>query len=335
MAIKTVVTRGFGNGTFSGTIADVVKRGFAAVSAVTADGAVTLSMSVAGTLHKQHVLTGAVTMTMSVAGSSGIRADGAVTIVMSVAATSSARADVAVTLSMTIASRGIVTIRSNGAVTMALSVSGGGTNPILLLPVPNLPCLSVDGILLSDADLAAALLVPVVQVNGSVVNGTTGTVTVWSINTENFGHTNYNATFDFTHLMTWDALPFGIKSDGIYELVGADDAGANIDSEFRFGMDDGSFAGRSTDFNKRMDVVYLSGRMEGDLIVTVTIDGQALVREYTAARRMVASGVHDSRVKPAKGLKGRYWQLGVKNQNGNDYEIDRMSVVYRKLKRKT
>ena len=33
MAIRTVVTRGFGNGTFNGTIALVVRRGYAAAVA--------------------------------------------------------------------------------------------------------------------------------------------------------------------------------------------------------------------------------------------------------------------------------------------------------------
>jgi hypothetical protein len=36
MAIRTVVTRGFGNGTFNGTIALVVTRGYGAGAAVTA-----------------------------------------------------------------------------------------------------------------------------------------------------------------------------------------------------------------------------------------------------------------------------------------------------------
>lgn len=30
MAIRTLVTRGFGNGTFNGTVADVVRRGYIA-----------------------------------------------------------------------------------------------------------------------------------------------------------------------------------------------------------------------------------------------------------------------------------------------------------------
>lgn len=43
MAIRTVVTRGFGNGTFNGTIPLVVLRGYAPAVIVTIGGNVTLS----------------------------------------------------------------------------------------------------------------------------------------------------------------------------------------------------------------------------------------------------------------------------------------------------
>lgn len=39
MAIRTVVTRGYGNGTFNGTIALVVVRGYAAAAAAAGAGA--------------------------------------------------------------------------------------------------------------------------------------------------------------------------------------------------------------------------------------------------------------------------------------------------------
>jgi hypothetical protein len=298
-----------------------------------ANGAVTMTMSVAGQIAER--ADGAVTMAMAVAGRGGLR--GAPTMAMSIAGTvdSPLASNGAVTMAMSVAATATIIIRADGSVTMNMSVTGGGTNPILLVPQPNLPCLSVDGTLISNGGISAVLAVPMVRVSGSVDNGTAGALTVWSVNTETFGHTNYDIGYDFLDLMMWNRLPFGVKSDGIYELTGPSDAGLAIDTEFQFGIDDGSPKNRSTDFNKRVDVVYMSGRMDNDLIVTVTIDGQTLVREYTTARRMVASGVHDSRTKPAKGLRGRYWQFGVKNIAGGDFELDRMSVVYRTLKRKT
>ena len=296
-----------------------------------AQGAVVLTLSVTGTASSVNTADGDVLLTLSVAGQGG--AQGAVTLLLSVASTATSlnTADGDVLLTLFVAGQG----GAQGAIILNLSIQGGGTNPIHLVPQPNLPCITVNGTLISNGGISAVLSMPIVRVSGSVSNGSSGVVTAWAVNTENFGHTNYDATYNFTDLMMWNALPFGIKTDGIYELVAADDAGTNIAAEFRFGIDDGAPKNKSTDFNKRVDVVYTSGRMDDDLILTVTIDGQATVREYTAARRMEASGVHDARVKLAKGLRGRYWQLGIKNQNGGNFELDRLSAVYRTLKRKT
>jgi hypothetical protein len=53
MAIRAVVTRGFGNGTFSGTIADLVLRGYSLPDELT----LTKSHSLTGIQH-DHALTG-------------------------------------------------------------------------------------------------------------------------------------------------------------------------------------------------------------------------------------------------------------------------------------
>ena len=51
MAIRTVVTRGYGNGTFDGTIADVVRRGYIAGAAVEDDSGTRRQRQIKSIIH--------------------------------------------------------------------------------------------------------------------------------------------------------------------------------------------------------------------------------------------------------------------------------------------
>jgi len=114
----------------------------------------------------------------------------------------------------------------------------------------------------------------------------------------------------------------GANEDGIFILGQADkDGAADIDARFRTAM---------TDFNavnqKRMRKLHIGYETDGEMEIRIRADeGLALVRELHP--RHDNERQHSQKVSVGRDMKGRYWDLEVRNVDGADFAVDEVTAV--------
>lgn len=136
----------------------------------------------------------------------------------------------------------------------------------------------------------------------------------------NLAETTRFMNFDFIQLIRVGNTIYGVKSDGIYALGAATDAGSNIAAQFDTHPND-----FGTTEHKRIQFAYL-GNSPADVTVIPTVDGSAI--------GAYMSDVGKRRVKMALGAKGRYWSLSIRNVSGGDLKIDGLEPLIIPLSRK-
>lgn len=138
---------------------------------------------------------------------------------------------------------------------------------------------------------------------------------VWSVNAETFAASRYQ-NFQFNSFCRIANRYFAANANGLFELTGYTDPNEReIDAFIRTGRLD-----FGTSRLKRIPRVYLSGESDGYLVFCVQKqDGQ--VRRYhtkTRLRRFPSF----ARADPAKGLEMHWWQFEVRNEIGQDFELE-------------
>lgn len=191
-----------------------------------------------------------------------------------------------------------------------------------------LPALTGTAILESDQILVSVTTLPALITTAAMDNGATLTTSTFVFNTENMATTEYS-NYDFIAMAMFNGVPVGIGSGGVFELTGADDNGVDIDVNVLSGFDD-----LGTEDLKRMPNAYVGYKSDGDIQFQVSIDGQPAVRTYRLEKVSNTSGIKRGRAKPAKGLKSRYWQVGVKNVAGSDIELEDLGLYVQQFNRK-
>ena len=137
--------------------------------------------------------------------------------------------------------------------------------------------------------------------------------TVWVVNLDT-GATSQYDDYGFTDFFEQDGIYYGVAEDGIYQLDGDDDNGAEIDSLIDFGK-----SNFGTTARKRITSMYLASTSDDRLAVKVTADGQ----EYTyLANSMSSDDMAAHRVKIGKGLNAGFITLKLTNNNGCDFEAE-------------
>jgi hypothetical protein len=236
----------------------------------------------------------------------------------------------------------IAALQATGTILTGAAISGSISLPALkvlsLLDGENLisgtltlPAFCTDPAMapLAAGSLGEGLVIlPMLRLDGTIVNAVALTQTVWAMNTESFETTNY-LNFDFDTLVSFAEQPYGVTTGGIFLLEGTDDDGTNIDAEFLTGIED-----RDDEHLKEVDGLYMA-YTGGNLVLRLFPDGQTRVREYPVERISDSAGVKHARFKGARGLRSRTYQLGMKNQGGADFKIDKMGLLLRILSRKT
>lgn len=191
------------------------------------------------------------------------------------------------------------------------------------------------------AEKSTTLSVPVPSVSGSIYEEITWDVVVaavapsisaswpttilsgfdtWAVNTKTAGHSTYT-NFSFNSFFRLGTSYYGCADDGIYLLTGDDDAGAAIEAIATFGA-----SNLGTDKEKRMDSAHPSVRADeaGTVSIGFAVDGGALYA-YTAA---VSDDVLEPvRIKPGRGLNGRYWQIELRNSAGSRFTTNAIRLV--------
>jgi len=142
---------------------------------------------------------------------------------------------------------------------------------------------------------------------------------VWAINAQTFAPSSY-ASFNFDSFAQVGNRYFAANENGLYELTGDDDDGAEIAATFMLARDP-----HKSSRPKHSGIAYLHGTSDGKMQVRViTAEGAVYNYKTEAALDDV---VKARRVKFGRGVESHYWQLEVRNMNGDDFEVEQIELV--------
>lgn len=136
----------------------------------------------------------------------------------------------------------------------------------------------------------------------------------WAYNL-NTGAPSFYEGFNFNSFAQVGNAYYGCNDAGIFLLSGETDNGAPINALLTTGKngDKGIY---------RIDAVYAGAQSEQPMVLTCRVEGA----EYTYTFRSADDDMSPTRVTPGKGLRGRYWEFEVSNQDGADIEIDTLEA---------
>lgn len=190
------------------------------------------------------------------------------------------------------------------------------------------PAFTAAGTLAEIATIDVAATLPSLLSNAQLHNGASAAYSPFVMNTESYTVAQYD-NYNFHSVFERAGKYYGVNTAGIYELIGSDDNGTDIAASFKLGFSDLKKSGM-----KRIPYVYLGYTSDGDINIDVSIDGEPTVRQYTVGQISSTSGIKRGRAKIARGLKSRYWQFGVSNVLGADFEIEELGFYVQQFDRK-
>jgi hypothetical protein len=142
---------------------------------------------------------------------------------------------------------------------------------------------------------------------------------VWVVNTGLWAATRFS-NYPFNSYAEIDGRFYGASEDGLYELTGETDAGANIDASAMLRR-----SREQSSQQKRVDRVYLHGTSDKRLEVRVITPTGDVHRYRTEVD--LGDEVTVQRVKLGRGLMAQYWMLEVRNYAGGDMTLDQIEIV--------
>lgn len=149
-------------------------------------------------------------------------------------------------------------------------------------------------------------------------------LSVWSVNAETGASAAYE-DYPFNSFATFGGRHFGAASDGIYELVGGDDAGAPIQAHMNLGK-----RNFGSSMLKAMPYAYLGVASDGLMVVRVTTEGAS----YTYKARAASAEMQTQRVDFGRGLRANYFTLELMNEDGADFDLDAIELAVTPLTRR-
>lgn len=139
----------------------------------------------------------------------------------------------------------------------------------------------------------------------------------WVIN-PNLAASTAAEGLNFLSMARHKAQYYGLKADGIYRLGGDTDAGVNINAFISLAQSD-----FGTPKQKRIPYAYIGAASDGRMLLRVLVNGQS----FTYGTKNPSNDMAEQRVDIGKGLRGNYWQFELLNQNGEDFEIDKVKFL--------
>lgn len=140
----------------------------------------------------------------------------------------------------------------------------------------------------------------------------------YAINISSAETTMYTA-YDFSHIVRLGNDYYGVKSDGLYLLEGADDNGTPISSKIKTSMMD-----FGTAKHKRVPYMYID--TEDATMITPYVEGE-VTNSFTSA-------FNGRRTRLARGPSGRQWEFEVTNVLGGEMTIGSLEAYAQVLVRK-
>jgi hypothetical protein len=204
----------------------------------------------------------------------------------------------------------------------SLIVSMATTNNAIL--ALTLPMLGLDAYGYGPGTSTLNLTLPMLELFAVTVRPGE-TVTCYALNTETGALSQYT-NFSFNSFCEFNGHNLAASPSGIYLVEGEDDDGTDIDASFSPGINDFENAQL-----KRMGPVYLSFKGDGQCYLKITSDDGV---QYEYLVESVGERTRTVKVKPGKGLKGRFFEIEIANIGGTDFEIQEMFLSVETLKRK-
>lgn len=139
----------------------------------------------------------------------------------------------------------------------------------------------------------------------------------WAMNYETGAPSRYQG-LPANSLCRFNGKTYVANAGGIYEVTGTTDAGQPIRAGVTI---------PKTDFddshNKRIPAVYVGARCAGTLLLKVMVNGRSGRYYGVTAGDAFMRG---TRVTLGKGLEARYWQFGLQNMAGADFEVGDIEI---------
>ena len=167
---------------------------------------------------------------------------------------------------------------------------------------------------------------PMLVLESAVYVAAVGTYKTFAINTRTLGLTEYQG-LSINSFAKFNGVTLAATPTGIVALTGSVDGTAIIDASAKlarmhFGYEQ----------LKRVKDVFVSYRSDSAMVLTVDLEGDTQY-QYTIEPRGT-TGLRNSRAKLGRKLKSKYWQLGLKNVDGADFDVDSMAFEPQELERK-
>jgi hypothetical protein len=173
----------------------------------------------------------------------------------------------------------------------------------------------------------ASIELPMLTLESTTDVAITGNTIGYVLNTMNKALTRYTGV-SFNSLTEFNGVYLGANDSGVFLLSGDTDDGTNIDSIATLGKHD--FDNSQL---KRVTDAYVGSTTVGELVLKLQADDGA-AHEYTLTPTG-QSGIHTTKVKTGRGVKGRYWQPEFRNRNGSDFDIEDIELSIKVLGRKS
>lgn len=132
----------------------------------------------------------------------------------------------------------------------------------------------------------------------------------WVVNLDTGASGQYD-NFGYIKYFTRDGICYGITEDGIYEIDGDDDMGADIDALIEIGR-----TNFSSPYKKTIENIYWGVSSTGEMIIKVEADAST----YYYEARSYSEALKHHRVDLGLGNIGNYYNLTLMNQDGADFE---------------
>jgi hypothetical protein len=146
----------------------------------------------------------------------------------------------------------------------------------------------------------------------------------WVVNSDTSASSSYE-NYSFNSFSAFNGQMYGARSDGLYLMEGATDAGAAIHSGLSFG---------ATDFNtqqlKRLEYAYVGLSSAGTMYLKVKVQGGT---EYVYAARRSDDFMALQRIDVGRGLRATYMTFELYNSDGCDFELNTVSFRAAELTR--
>jgi len=177
--------------------------------------------------------------------------------------------------------------------------------------------LEIAGVEASDSVFIHGLEIPVTFIRKAVV-----------MHIFNFAVTEYK-NYNFNSLLHFNGAFIGMNEQGVFMLDGNNDLGELIQARIKSGVEDFSKDGAVTIPRE----AWLAYRSDNGMLLDVR--GDESVDLPTMVFSKVAAGIRECRAKLGRGIKQRFFQWDLKNQNGSDFSLQSLRILGDIIKRKT